>query len=208
MRLLLFEDNDSFRQSLRSLFGELGGHDVVGDFARCADVRRLVQETGPDLVLMDIDMPEMDGVAGLRLLRSQDRHTPVVMLTVFDDDRLFESLKAGANGYLLKKTHPAQLLEAIEEIGRGGAPLSPVLARKLIQTFDQTTPPAAEFRLSAREVEILDLLVKGYTNKMIAATCFIAPETVSSHLKNIYAKLHVSCGKEAVAVALRRQIVR
>jgi len=129
------------------------------------------------------------------------------MYTVFeDDDKLFECLCAGANGYLLKKTAPAKLFDAIQEVLEGGAPMSPTIARKVLNSF-QTSKEANKYQLSPREIEVLQWLAKGYSIKLIAAEMFLAFDTVRSHLKNIYQKLHVNCGKEAIAKALSERIV-
>ena len=129
------------------------------------------------------------------------------MYTVFEDDeKLFECLCAGANGYLLKKTPPARLFDAIQEVLEGGAPMSPVIARKVLNTF-QVKETSNKYKLSPREIEVLQWLIKGYSIKIIAAEMNLAFDTVRSHLKNIYQKLHVNCGKEAIAKALSERIV-
>jgi DNA-binding NarL/FixJ family response regulator len=129
------------------------------------------------------------------------------MYTVFEDDeKLFECLCAGANGYLLKKTPPAKLFDAIQEVLEGGAPMSPVIARKVLNTF-QVKETSNKYNLSPREIEVLQWLIKGYSIKIIAAEMNLAFDTVRSHLKNIYQKLHVNCGKEAIAKALSERIV-
>jgi DNA-binding NarL/FixJ family response regulator len=129
------------------------------------------------------------------------------MYTVFEDDeKLFECLCAGANGYLLKKTPPARLFDAIQEVLEGGAPMSPVIARKVLNTF-QVKETSNKYNLSPREKEVLQWLIKGYSIKIIAAEMTLAFDTVRSHLKNIYQKLHVNCGKEAIAKALSERIV-
>jgi DNA-binding NarL/FixJ family response regulator len=159
---------------------------------------------------MDINMPEYDGLYGLQVIKETCPETEVIMFTVFEDeDKIFASLEGGASGYLLKDTPPMKLYEAIKDVILGGAPMSPGIARRVLERFNK--PPVAHansFHLSKRETEILKLLVKGHTYKRIAADCFISMDTVRGHLKNIYTKLQVNSGKEAVAKALRHRIVQ
>ena len=152
-------------------------------------------------------MPGESGIKGVSLVKEARPQTAVIMYTVFeDDDKLFQCLCAGANGYLLKKTPPAQLFNAIQEVMEGGAPMSPIIARKVLNTFQQKQY-INQYNLSPRETEVLQLLIKGYSIKLIASELNIAFDTVRSHLKNIYQKLHVYCGKEAIAKALIEKIV-
>jgi DNA-binding NarL/FixJ family response regulator len=141
------------------------------------------------------------------MIKEARPQTSVIMYTVFEDDeKLFECLCAGANGYLLKKTQPGRLFDAIQEVLEGGAPMSPVIARKVLNTF-QVKETSNKYNLSPREIEVLQWLNKGYSIKVIAAEMNLAFDTVRSHLKNIYQKLHVNCGKEAIAKALSERIV-
>jgi DNA-binding NarL/FixJ family response regulator len=155
---------------------------------------------------MDIDMPEEDGISGVRAIKETNPQTAVIMYTVFEDDeKIFQCLCAGANGYLLKKTSPSHLFEAIQQVMDGGAPMSPLIARKVLNSFQQGRKN--RYQLSEREVSVLQLLSKGYSTKMIAAELEIAFDTARFHLKNIYQKLHVNCGKEAIVKALSERIV-
>lgn len=211
-RLILYEDNAGLRDSLGQFLAGAPGLELVGAFGSCehagTDARRLL----PDVVLMDIDMPGCSGIEGLRRVKTAAPATNVVMLTVFEDnDRVFDAICAGADGYLLKKTPPARLLEAIAEVRAGGAPMTPAVARQVLRLFPrpgaalrprEAAPESAAY-LSAREQEILGLLVEGYSYKMIASQCFISLDTVRSHIKKIYEKLHVRSGPEAVSKALR-----
>ena len=182
------------------------GYEVVGDFNNCLEADTIVRVYEPDVVLMDIDMPDQNGIQGVRLVKEARPQTSVIMYTVFEDDeKLFQCLCAGANGYLLKKTSPSHLFDAIKEVADGGAPMSPSIARKVLNSFQQVKP--RHYQLSSREVEVLQLLIKGYSAKMIGSALSISFDTARFHLKNIYSKLHVNCGKEAIAKALSERIV-
>lgn len=207
-RILLFEDNNALRHSLKTLLNGVEGYEVVGDFSDCKEAETITGKLQPDVVIMDIDLPEMSGIEGLRIIKEQRPETAIIMHTVFEDDqRLFDSLCAGASGYLLKNTSFTHLLQAIEDVQRGGAPMSPSVARRVLQSFQQRTTEKNKYGLSEREKEVLKYLVKGFSYKMISATCFISLSTVQAHVKNIYTKLHVNCGREAVVKALSEMIV-
>jgi DNA-binding NarL/FixJ family response regulator len=158
---------------------------------------------------MDIDMPGVNGIEGLKLIRKINADVKILMLTVFDDNKnVFESLKAGANGYVLKKTPPAKLLEYINEAASGGAPMTSSIASQVLKMFAEVKDPVhADYHLSEREKQVLQFLVNGYSYKMIAAEMFIAIDTVRSHIKKIYEKLHVNSKSEAVAKAFKDNIV-
>jgi DNA-binding NarL/FixJ family response regulator len=205
--IILFEDNDRMRESLAYLFNSTTNYKVIADYNQCTDAATIVRMYKPDVVLMDIDMPGANGIKGVAMIKEARPQTAVIMYTVFeDDDKLFECLCAGANGYLLKKTPPAKLIDAIEEVMNGGAPMSPSIAKKVLNTF-QVKKEMNKYNITARETEVLRLLIKGYSIKLIAAELFISFDTVRTHLKNIYAKLHVNCGKEAIAKVLGEHIV-
>lgn len=207
-RIMLFEDNDALRRSMKTLLDGVEGYDVVGDFGDCSSARQVVEDLLPDIVIMDIDMPKVNGIEGLRIIKEARPGTAIIMHTVFEDEeQLFDSLCAGANGYILKNSSLIKLLEALDEVQQGGAPMSPSVARKVLGSFQKLSSAKNKFDLSPREVEILQLLVKGYSYKMIASSLFISLATVQSHIRNIYSKLHVNCGREAVVIALREQIV-
>lgn len=202
--IVIFEDNNALRHSLKTLLNGVEGYEVVGDFEHCKNADRIMDELNPDIVIMDIDMPKVNGIEGLRLIKEKKPDTAIIMHTVFEDDeKLFDSLCAGANGYLLKNTSFVYLLEAIEEVQRGGAPMSPSIAKKVLQSFHSKN----KYGLSPREKEVLQYLVKGFSYKMIAGALFISLATVQAHIKNIYTKLHVNCGREAVVIALKDKIV-
>jgi len=204
---MIFEDNDRLRDSLVYLLKSSSGYEISGDYSNCLEAETLMRVYKPDVVLMDIDMPGESGIVGVRKIKETRPQTAVIMYTVFEDDeKLFQCLCAGANGYLLKKTPPQKLFEAIQEVMDGGAPMSPSIARKVLGSF-QTRGQSNKYHLSAREIEVLQWLIKGYSIKIIASEMHLAFDTIRSHLKNIYQKLHVNCGKEAIAKALGERIV-
>jgi len=166
----------------------------------CRESTARILKNEPDVVLMDINLPGMSGIECTRKLKARQPGLSIMVLTVYDDDEMiFESLKAGASGYLLKKTPPAKLLEAILELHNGGSPMSSRIARRVVQAFQAMGPSSKETEnLSKREHEVLSYLVKGYRYKEIAETLFISIETVRTHLRNIYEKLHVRSRSEAV----------
>jgi DNA-binding NarL/FixJ family response regulator len=206
--IVIFEDNERLRQSLKILLEGVEGYSVCGDYDNCDNAAAITDEQQPDVVIMDIDMPGVDGINGLRVIKERSPRTHIIMHTVFEDeDRLFKCLCFGANGYILKNTSFVSLLEAIDNVLHGGAPLSPSIAKKVLQSFQVTPSGRLQYNLSERETEVLKYLVKGYSYKMIANTCFISLDTVRGHIRNIYTKLHVNCGREAVAIALRDNIV-
>jgi DNA-binding NarL/FixJ family response regulator len=206
VKIIIFEDNDRLRESLAYLLNNQPGFEVCGDYGNCLDAANLTRVYQPDIVLMDIDMPGENGIRGVAIVKETRPETSVIMYTVFEDnEKLFQCLCAGANGYLLKKTPPAKLFNAIQEVLEGGAPMSPTVARKVLDSFQLGKNNT--YQLSRRELDVLKLLGKGYSAKMIGAELNISFDTARSHLKNIYAKLHVNCGKEAIAKALKERII-
>ena len=204
--IILFEDNDRLRESLAYLL-KMNGYEIAGDYNSCNEAATIVRVYRPDVVLMDIDMPGHSGIEGVAMIKEARPETAVIMYTVFEeDDKLFQCLCAGANGYLLKKTPPAKLFEAIQDVLEGGAPMSPAIAKKVLSTF-QAKQETKKYNLSPRELEVLQWLIKGYSIKQIALEMNLAFDTIRSHLKNIYQKLHVNCGKEAIVKALSERIV-
>lgn len=204
--IVIFEDNDSLRESLVFLLNNMSEYKVLADYNNCTEAATISRVYAPDVVLMDIDMPGQSGIEGVRMIKEARPSTSIIMYTVFEDDeKLFECLCAGANGYLLKKITPLKLVEAIQEVMDGGAPMSPSIARKVLNSFQHGK--SNQYELSAREQQVLQLLIKGYSAKLIGADLNISFDTARSHLKNIYHKLHVNCGKEAIAKALKEHIV-
>jgi DNA-binding NarL/FixJ family response regulator len=205
--IIIFEDNDQLRESMVTLLNNSDGYQVTADYGHVTDAANIIRRYQPDVVIMDIDLPEKSGIEGVRIIKETKPETLVIMYTMFEDDeKLFNSLCAGANGYILKKTSPYKLFEAINEVMEGGAPMSPTIAKRVLQSF-QKKSAARQYHLSPRESEILQLLIKGYSIKLIAAELKIAFDTTRAHLRNVYQKLHVNCGKEAIAKVLSEKII-
>lgn len=207
IRVLIYEDNADLRTSLSQLVGGAPGLTLAGALSNCTQAEADMARLRPEVVLMDIDMPGCSGIEGLRRIKAVAPAIQVVMLTVFEEnERVFAAVCAGADGYLLKKTPPARLLDAIAEVRAGGAPMTPAIARQVLRLFPKSraVPDESPANLSAREQEILGLLVEGYSYKMIAADRGISIDTVRSHIKKIYEKLHVRSMTEAVSKALRQ----
>lgn len=209
IRLVIFEDNEVLRHSLETLLDGTEEYEVVGAYANVLDVEAVIKTDSPDVVILDIDMPVMDGISAIPAIKEIRPEASVVMYTQFEDDeKLFSSLCAGADGYVLKRTSPLKLFEAISEVCKGGAPMSPAIAKKVLLSFrSRQNPERQHYDLTAREKEVLQLLVKGYSVKLIAAELNIAFDTSRSHLRNVYKKLHVNCGKEAIAKILAEKII-
>jgi|SRR5215203_6307994 len=206
IKIAIFEDNDRLRESLVALFQGMEEYEVVGDYNNCNGAATVARVYQPDVVLMDIDLPGESGISGVSMIKEARPHTAIIMYTVFEnEEKLFQCLCAGANGYLLKKTPTTKLIDSIHEVIAGGAPMSPVIARKVLETFQHGK--SNHYHLSPREIEVLQLLTKGYSAKMIAAEIYVSFDTARYHLKNIYQKLHVNCGKEAIVKALSEHIV-
>ncbi len=191
------------------LINSSDGFEVLASFKNCNNVLEEIREYTPDVILMDIDMPGTNGIAGLKKIRLVNNQVKILMLTVFDDNKnVFEAISNGANGYVLKKTPPARLLEYIQEAQSGGAPMTSSIATQVLQMFSSINHQKGEdYNLSEREKEVLSLLVNGYSYKMISAEMYIAIDTVRSHIKKIYEKLHVNSKSEAVAKAFKDKLV-
>lgn len=207
IKVQLYEDNPGLREMISVMINNTPGYSLSGAFENARDAGINYTTLKPDVILFDIDMPEVNGLHGVKEVRSINKNVQIIMWTVFDSDEyLFEALTLGANGYLLKGTSPAQILESITEVMNGGAPMSPSIAKKVLQYFSRTTSNE-ENKLSPREKEILSELVNGKSYKMIAETLTISFQTVKTHLKNIYDKLHVHSQSEAVAKAIKERLI-
>ncbi len=200
LRIGIVEDSREISRNWIQLLADRVGFECVGTFQTGEEALKKLPGLGPDVVLMDISLPGMSGIECVAKLKRQLPQTPVLMVTVHsDNDRLFQALKAGANGYLLKRTTPDELIEAIHEVINGGAPMTGEIARRVIESFSQ--PPAAEgCNLSNRESDVIELLAQGYSDKEIAANLEIGFATVRSHVGHIFEKLHV---RSRVEVATR-----
>ena len=207
IRVAIVEDHDDFREGLCHLIQNTEGFKCVGAFTSVEEALRKFPES--DIVLMDIGLPGKSGVEGAQLVKQQHPETRVVMLTVFEDDtHLFEAILAGADGYILKKTSPARILQAVEEAAGGGMPMTPRIARQIVELFKHYAPAkTTDFSLTSREKEILHLLVEGLNYGMIAERLFISLDTVRNHIRHIYEKLHVHSKSQAVAKAIKNKVL-
>jgi DNA-binding NarL/FixJ family response regulator len=207
--IILFEDNVVLRKALVGLLNNSGKYFVCGDYDDVNKVPDVIQAMQPEVVILDINMPGMNGIEAISVIKEAKPDISIIMYTQFEDDeKLFNSLCAGADGYILKNTSPFKLIEAIDDVYAGGTPLSPVVAKKILNSFrSKNKPLGTNYHLTSRESEILHLLVKGYSVKLIAAEVEISYDTCRTHLRNIYRKLHVNCGKEAIAKILAEKII-
>jgi DNA-binding NarL/FixJ family response regulator len=210
LKILIYEDNPDFRDALVQLVNTGSDYDCAGAFYNCSQVIRQVRELKPDIILMDIEMPDSNGLEGLLQIRSIDPEVKIIMLTVFDDNKnVLDAICAGASGYILKKHAFKKLFSAIEEVMEGGAPLSANVSKMILDHIHRSGSLAeTDSNLTGREKEILDELVKGNSFKIIASNLFVSLETVKTHIKNIYVKLQVHTQTEAVAKAIRNRIVK
>lgn len=209
IKVALYEDSMTLRSSLSHLLQSSEEFDFLGAFENPGDILQNCSEYKPDVILMDIDMPIMNGIEAAALVKAKYPEINILILTIFEDrDKLFDALQAGASGYLLKNSRVVEIIEAIHEIYQGGSPMTPSIARKVLEFFSKPQDqPNPEERLSDRELDILKCLVSGDSYKMIAANCFISMGTVRSHINNIYKKLHVNSKSEAVVKALKERLV-
>ena len=209
IRVCIFDDHKGVRTGLTTLIDNTEGYVVCGAFSDATDSIRQIKKCNPDVVLMDIQMPGCSGIEAVSQIKSQFPGVRIIMQTVFeDDDKIFASICAGASGYILKNVVPAKILEAISEAFHGGAPMSGSVASRVLTMFKEThSKHEAIEDLTDREKEILQLLVRGLSYKMISDECAISYDTVRFHMKNIYTKLHVTSMTEAVAKAIHRKLV-
>lgn len=211
-RILIYDDNKARQESLMALLSTNGDFEVAGVFPNCSNVEKEVNSLHPDVVLMDIGMPLVNGLEGVRRIRSINEEVKIIMQTVFEDeDKIFDALRFGASGYLLKKAEPSKIIDAIRDVLEGGAPMTPAIASKVIRYFSDQRQigqqASDELGLTDKERDILQLLVNGKSYKMIAERLNISYFTVNSHIKKIYRKLQVHSVAEAVNKAINDKIV-
>jgi DNA-binding NarL/FixJ family response regulator len=206
IKVAIVEDNEKIREGLAALIDGSEGFQCTAAYETAEEALRRLPAYNPDVVLMDIQLPKMSGIECVVRLKEKSPDAQVMMLTVYEDDeKVFKSILAGATGYVLKRTPPAELLEAIRDLHEGGSPMSDQIARKVVQAFQQMGKSSKETEnLSGRELEILSYLAKGYHDKEIADQLFLSVKTVRTHLRNIYQKLHVRSRTEAVLMYLRK----
>jgi DNA-binding NarL/FixJ family response regulator len=209
IRVAIIEDQREVREGLAILINGTPGFRCTGNFRTMEDALRMISGGFADVILTDIGLPGMSGTEGIRILKARFPDIPIVALTVYDHEgEIFDALCAGANGYLLKNTPPARLLECLKEVLQGGAPMSPEVARRVVALFREFRPPErASHNLTQQETELLKLLIEGHNYKTAAAELLISTNTVKFHLKNVYEKLQVHSKSEAVAKALRDRLV-
>jgi DNA-binding NarL/FixJ family response regulator len=209
IKVALYEDNQTLRTSLTHLLQSSEEFDFLGAYESPIEILQNCKTNTPDVILMDVDMPLMNGIDATKLVKEHFSQVNILILTVFEDrDKLFSALQAGASGYLLKKSKIIEIIEAIHEIYHGGSPMTPAIARKVLEYFAQPKViKNEENNLSERELDILKCLVNGDSYKMIASNCYISMGTVRSHINNIYKKLHVNSKSEAVVKALKDKLV-
>jgi DNA-binding NarL/FixJ family response regulator len=209
-KVAIVEDVREIREGLGQLINSTPGHQCTGIYASMEEALEKIPHNLPDLVLSDIGLPGMDGIEGIRLLKERYPSLTILMLTVYNDnERIFDALCAGACGYLLKKTPWPKLVEALKEAVEGGSPMSPEVARRVINLFREIKPPRqAEHELTPHETRLLRMLVEGHSYKTAAAQLNVSVNTIKFHLRHIYEKLQVHTKSEAVAKALRHGLTR
>jgi DNA-binding NarL/FixJ family response regulator len=206
IKVAIFEDNQSLRIGLAQMINAASGFTCVGAFPDCSAIIKNIKDTQPDVLLMDIGMPGINGIEGVRMAKEKYPDIKILMQTVFEDsEKIFESILSGATGYILKNTPSGRILEAIRETCEGGAPMSPSVATKVLKmVVDQPLNKHINtFKLSEREKEVLACLVRGMSYKLVADACAISIDTVRAHIKSIYEKLHVHSKGEAIAIAIK-----
>jgi len=209
VKVVIYEDNHDLREGMSFLLRTTGGLQLVGSFPDCRNVQQEVSQLRPDVVLMDIDMPGISGIQATAIVKAISPATQVMMLTVFDEEeRIFDAIRNGASGYLLKSISPSEIISAIFDVNRGGSPMTANVARKVLRYFQHK--PGAEqpdYGLSPREFDIIKGLMKGFSYKLIADELDISIDTVRSHIRHIYDKLQVNSKTEAILKAVREKLI-
>jgi DNA-binding NarL/FixJ family response regulator len=211
IRVTIFEDNRHLRETFEFLIGSSEGFICTGAFPDCNNILKSLSKNPCDVVLMDIEMPGMNGIEATKLIKQNFSGIHILIQTVFyEDDYIFNAICAGASGYILKSTTPDGYLQAIKDVQAGGSPMTPGIARRVLELFKANmtpTTPVKDYNLTNQEKKVLQLLVEGKSYKMIAADLNVAMDTIKSHVSNVYAKLHVHSGTEAVSLAIRHKLV-
>ncbi len=209
IKVAIIEDHREFRDYLAALIGGTEGFRCTGSYGSVEVALSKIGAALPDIVLTDIGLPGMSGIEGIRILKERYPQLLLLVQTIHeDDDRVFEALCAGASGYILKKTQPARLIEGMRDAVRGGAPMSPEIASRVIRLFKQIRPPErVDYQLTPHEIRLLKLLVEGHNYKTAAAELGVTTSTINFHLQKIYEKLQVHSKTEAVAKALRNRLI-
>jgi DNA-binding NarL/FixJ family response regulator len=208
IRLYIYEDDNDLRDGLSQFLGLTGDFEVVCSFSNCNTIQEDLRSARVDILLMDIDMPGTNGIEAVRIAKAMQPGLNVLMFTVFDDDKkIFDAICAGADGYLLKKTSPEKIIEALKDVYSGGAPMTPSIAKKILAAFPKDIDQKNYTPLTKKEKDVLLHLVEGKSYKEIAAVSAVSVETIRTHIKHIYTKLHVSSMSQAVAKAIRQKIV-
>lgn len=210
IKVAIVEDHHKIRQFLELLLNNTEGYRCTGSFRTMEEALEKIKFDPPDLALVDIGLPGMSGIEGIKVLKERYPQMLLLMNTIYDDDeRIFDALCAGASGYLLKKMPPAQLLESVKEAIQGGAPMSPEVARRVLALFHEIRPPErADYHLTPHEIRLLSLLAEGHSYKTAAAELDVTVKTISFHLQKIYEKLQVHSKSEAVSKALRNRLIK
>lgn len=209
VRVAIIEDQPRIRDGLRMLIDGTAGYCCSGAYASMEEALPRIGSELPEVVLVDIGLPGMSGIDGIRRLKELWPDLALVVLTIYSDDkRIFDALCAGARGYLLKNTPPARLLESVREIMNGGAPMSPEVARRVVDLFQQIHPSVPDHDLTPHEMRLLKLLVEGHNYQTAAAELKVSVNTIRFHMRSVYSKLQVHSKAEAVSKALRARIIR
>ncbi len=207
IKVLIIEDHKEFRESMRYILNSTEGFDCTGAFPTVEDA--LLYNGSPDVILLDINLPGMSGIEGIKYLKEKFSGSKIIILTVFDDTKnIFHAILAGADGYLLKKTQPLRIIQSIEDAYEDGSPMTPSIAKQAIALFKEYVPLSEnDYQLTAREQEILTLVIEGLNNDEISARLFISMQTVRNHIRHIYEKLHVHSKSQAVVKAIKEGII-
>lgn len=208
IKVAIVEDHTEYRESISFILQSTEGFSCTGKFSSVNDA--LKNPTKTDVILLDINLPQISGIDGISMLKEKYPDASIIMLTVYDDDEnIFRAITAGADGYILKKSSPIRILQAIEDVAQGGSPMSPSVAKQALNLFKSYAPAKLhEDVLSSRENEILSLIVDGLSNDEISSKLFISLQTVRNHIRHIYEKLHVHSKAQAVAKAIKGHITK